>query len=232
MNWNPDYMQKMQWNGEIKTREDKERVAREIASKVKDGEVIGFGSGSTSLLAAYAIAERVREEGLKITAIPTSQEMEITCVNLGVQTATLLEARPDWCFDGADEVDPHGWLIKGRGGAMFREKLVMAASPVRYILIDDSKKVETLGEKFAIPVECQYESVQYVRERLFALGAQSVEMRLAKAKDGPVITEHGHFILDARFTNVQENLEQDLIRIVGVVETGLFIGFDPIVICS
>lgn len=232
MNWNPDYMQKMQWNGEIKNREDKERVAREIASKVKDGEVIGFGSGSTSLLAAYAIAERVREEGLKITAIPTSQEMEITCVNLGVQTATLLEARPDWCFDGADEVDPHGWLIKGRGGAMFREKLVMAASPVRYILIDDSKKVETLGEKFAIPVECQYESVQYVRERLFALGAQSVEMRLAKAKDGPVITEHGHFILDARFTNVQENLEQDLIRIVGVVETGLFIGFDPIVICS
>ena len=232
MNWNPDYMQKMQWNGEIKNREDKERVAREIASKVKDGEVIGFGSGSTSLLAAYAIAERVREEGLKITAIPTSQEMEITCVNLGVQTATLLEARPDWCFDGADEVDPHGWLIKGRGGAMFREKLVMAASPVRYILIDDSKKVETLGEKFAIPVECQYESVQYVRERLFALGAQSVEMRLAKAKDGPVITEHGHFILDARFTNVQENLEQDLIRIVGGVETGLFIGFDPIVICS
>ena len=232
MNWNPDYMQKMQWNGEIKNREDKERVAREIASKVKDGEVIGFGSGSTSLLAAYAIAERVREEGLKITASPTSQEMEITCVNLGVQTATLLEARPDWCFDGADEVDPHGWLIKGRGGAMFREKLVMAASPVRYILIDDSKKVETLGEKFAIPVECQYESVQYVRERLFALGAQSVEMRLAKAKDGPVITEHGHFILDARFTNVQENLEQDLIRIVGVVETGLFIGFDPIVICS
>ena len=232
MNWNPDYMQKMQWNGEIKNREDKETDAREIASKVKDGEVIGFGSGSTSLLAAYAIAERVREEGLKITAIPTSQEMEITCVNLGVQTATLLEARPDWCFDGADEVDPHGWLIKGRGGAMFREKLVMAASPVRYILIDDSKKVETLGEKFAIPVECQYESVQYVRERLFALGAQSVEMRLAKAKDGPVITEHGHFILDARFTNVQENLEQDLIRIVGVVETGLFIGFDPIVICS
>ncbi len=225
-------MQKMQWNGEIKNREDKERVAREIASKVKDGEVIGFGSGSTSLLAAYAIAERVREEGLKITAIPTSQEMEITCVNLGVQTATLLEARPDWCFDGADEVDPHGWLIKGRGGAMFREKLVMAASPVRYILIDDSKKVETLGEKFAIPVECQYESVQYVRERLFALGAQSVVLWLAKAKDGPVITEHGHFILDARFTNVQENLEQDLIRIVGVVETGLFIGFDPIVICS
>ena len=153
-------------------------------------------------------------------------------MTLGVQTATLLEARPDWCFDGADEVDPHGWLIKGRGGAMFREKLVMAASPVRYILIDDSKKVETLGEKFAIPVECQYESVQYVRERLFALGAQSVEKRHSKAKDGPVITEHGHFILDARFTNVQENLEQDLIRIVGVVETGLFIGFDPIVICS
>lgn len=232
MNWNPEQMQNLQWNGEIKNREEKERVAQKVAAKAEDGQVIGFGSGSTSLLAVYAIAERVQKENLRITAIPTSQEMEITCASLGIPTATLLSARPDWCFDGADEVDPHGWLIKGRGGAMFREKMVMAASPIRYILIDESKKVESLGEKFAIPVECQYESLQYVREKLFALGAQSVEMRLAKAKDGPVITEHGHFILDARFTNVQESLERDLIQIVGVVETGLFIGFDPIVICS
>lgn len=115
---------------------------------------------------------------------------------------------------------------------MFREKMVMAASPIRYILIDESKKVESLGEKFAIPVECQYESLQYIREKLFGLGAQSVKMRLAKAKDGPVITEHGHFILDARFTNVQESLERDLSRLVGVVEDRALYRFDPIIICS
>ncbi|MBQ7915258.1 MAG: ribose 5-phosphate isomerase A [Firmicutes bacterium] len=232
MEWREESKQTMSWNGTISNREAKEAVAAQLAAKVQDGQVIGFGSGSTSLLAAYAIAKRVKEEGLNITAIPTSQEMQITCNNLGIPTATLLQKRPDWCFDGADEVDPHGWLIKGRGGAMYREKLVMACSPVRYILVDDSKMVKSLGEKFSIPVECQFEAVNYVREQLFALGAEYVDMRLAKSKDGPVITEHGNFILDARFTNVQEDLESKLIQIVGVVETGLFIGFDPIILCS
>lgn len=232
MDWKEEYRQTMSWNGTISNQEAKEKVAQRLAAKVKDGDVIGFGSGSTSLLAARAIAQRVQQEGLKITAIPTSQEMQITCNNLGIPTATLLQKRPDWCFDGADEVDPHGWLIKGRGGAMYREKLVMACSPVRYILVDASKMVQSLGEKFAIPVECQYESVNHVREELFKLGAEAVDMRLAKAKDGPVITEHGNFILDARFRNVQEDLENKLIQIVGVVETGLFIGYDPIILQS
>ena len=74
MNWNPEQMQNLQWNGEIKNREEKERVAQKVASKAEDGQVIGFGSGSTSLLAVYAIAERVQKENLRITAIPTSQE--------------------------------------------------------------------------------------------------------------------------------------------------------------
>ena len=232
MEWNEKYRQTIDWNGQISNQEAKEKVAERLAANVKDGEVIGFGSGSTSLLAARAIAERVRREGLHITAIPTSQEMQISCTGMGIPTASLLQKKPDWCFDGADEVDPHGWLIKGRGGAMYREKLVMACSPVRYILVDSSKMVQSVGENFAIPVECQYEAVNHVREELFGLGAEDVRMRLAKAKDGPVITEHGNFILDARFTNVQEDLERELIRIVGVVETGLFIGYHPVILCS
>lgn len=232
MEWKQEYKQTMHWNGTISHREAKEVVAAKLAALAKDGDVIGFGSGSTSLLAAEAIARRVREEGLRITAVPTSQEMEIHCSNWGIPTATLLSVRPDWCFDGADEVDPHGWLVKGRGGAMYREKLVMAACPKRYILIDDSKRVSQICEKFSIPVECQCQSVNYVREQLFTLGADRVEMRLAKAKDGPVITEFGNFILDAHFNEVPETLERDMKAIVGVVETGLFIGFDPIVLCS
>lgn len=232
MEWNEKVRQTIEWNGKISNQSAKEKAALSLASKVKDGEVIGFGSGSTSLLAAKAIAERLRKEGLNITAIPTSQEMQITCMNLGIPTASLLQKKPDWCFDGADEVDPHGWLIKGRGGAMYREKLVMACSPLRYILVDSTKMVASLGEKFAIPVECQYEAVNHVRQELCRLGAEEVTLRLALAKDGPVITEHGNFILDARFRNVQKDLEQELIRIVGVVESGLFIGYDPVILCS
>ncbi len=232
MEWSQEIRQTMSWNGAISNREAKEKVAAQLAEKVKEGDVIGFGSGSTSLLAALAIAKRVKEEGLHITAVPTSQEMQIHCDVLGIPTATLMQKKPDWCFDGADEVDPHGWLIKGRGGAMYREKLVMACSAQRYILVDASKMVQSLGEKFSIPVECQFEAANHVREELFRLGAEDVVLRLAKAKDGPVITEHGNFILDARFTNVQEDLEAKLIQIVGVVETGLFIGYNPTILCS
>ena len=153
MEWSQEVRQTMSWNGAISNREAKEKVAAQLAEKVKEGDVIGFGSGSTSLLAALAIAKRVKKEGMHITAVPTSQEMQIHCDVLGISTATLMQKKPDWCFDGADEVDPHGWLIKGRGGAMYREKLVMACSAQRYILVDASKMVQSLGEKFSIPVE-------------------------------------------------------------------------------
>ncbi len=233
MKWQEDRMQTMAWNGTISNREAKEKVAKELGAKAKNGDVIGFGSGSTSLLAALEIARRVKEEGLKVTAIPTSQEMEVYCSLWGIPTTNLTQARPDWCFDGADEVDPHGWLVKGRGGAMFREKMVMAATTgERYILIDPSKRVSRICEKFHIPVECRPEAVNLVRDRLFDLGADDVVLRLAKSKDGPVITEFGNFILDVHFNEVDETLETRIKAITGVVESGLFIGFEPTVLCS
>lgn len=229
MNWMEENMQKVAWNGQMSHQEEKQRVAQAIAEKVKDGDVIGFGSGSTSLLATQAIAKKVKEENLHITAIPTSYEINILCVQLGIPTTTLLEAKPDWSFDGADEVNANNWLIKGRGGAMFREKLNIVNSNVTYILVDNSKFVEHLCDTFPIPIECHPYAIHSIREKLFELGAESVEMRLAKGKDGPVITEAGNIIVDAIFRNVQEDLEVKLKSIVGVIETGLFIGYNVII---
>src|ERR1700759_4342411 len=119
MNWESNLIDQLEWSAEIINRSGKEKVAREIAAKVKDGDILGVGSGSTSFLAINAIAERVKTEKLDIKAIPTSLEISMFCTKLGIPLTTLFEHKPDWLFDGADEVDPNKWLIKGRGGAMF-----------------------------------------------------------------------------------------------------------------
>ncbi len=226
MEWNKQILQKPMWNNEISNREQKERIAKEIARIANDGDVIGFGSGSTSYLAAIEIANRIQNEGIKITAIPTSYEIKMLCTYLNIPTATLEEKRADWCFDGADEVDSNNWLIKGRGAAMFNEKLNIAASTKNYILVDDSKIVNRLGEKFPIPVECNPKAINLVKEELFKLGANEIELRKAVKKDGPVITENGNLILDVRFNEIKEDLERNIKNITGVIESGLFIGYN------
>ncbi len=226
MEWNKEFLQKPMWNNEIYNREQKEKIAKEIAKIANDGDVIGFGSGSTSYLAAIEIENRIQNEGIKITAIPTSYEIKMLCTYLNIPTATLEEKRPDWCFDGADEVDSNNWLIKGRGAAMFNEKLNIAASTKNYILVDDSKIVNRLGEKFPIPVECNPKAINLVKEELFKLGANEIELRKAVKKDGPVITENGNLILDVRFNEIKEDLERNIKNITGVIESGLFIGYN------
>lgn len=228
MEWNKDILDNIQIT-KISNIEAKQKIANRIAKRVKDGEVIGFGSGSTSTLAIQAIAKRIKKEKLNIIAIPTSYETEMLCTSLGIPTKNLNQAKPDWCFDGADEVDPHGWLIKGRGGAMFKEKLVMKNCSERHILVDESKLVNKLCKKSPIPVECTPEGLCYVKEQLLKLGATSCVLRMAEKKDGPVITEKGNFILDTKFKDVDETLEQKLKSITGIIETGLFIGFDVII---
>lgn len=229
MDWKKEALQRIEWNGEIKNIEDKQRIAKKIAKKVKDGDVIGFGSGSTSYLATIEIAERVKKENLNIIAIPTSHEITMLCNQLEIPTATLMQRKPDWSFDGADEVNDKNWLVKGRGGAMYREKLNIASSEVSYILVDASKFVDNICDKFPIPVETVPDAINYVRDELFKMGAEDVILRLAKGKDGPVITEHGNVILDATFRNVDETLERRLKAVVGVVETGLFIGYNVVI---
>ncbi len=230
MEWNKNILSKIDFE-DIKNEEEKKDVANKIANKIKDGDIIGFGSGSTAYLTIQAIAEKMQKENIKITAIPTSYEVELLCNFLNIPTTTLQNAKPDWSFDGADEVNQDNWMIKGRGGAMFREKLNIANSTITYILVDKTKLVKKLGENFAIPVECYPGSLNYVKEELLILGAKSVEIRKAEKKDGPIITESGNIILDARFDEISEHLEKDIKSITGVIESGLFIGY-PVEVIS
>jgi ribose 5-phosphate isomerase A len=213
------------WVGEIANREAKETIARSVAARARNGEVIGIGSGSTSYLTVIALGERVGRDGLSIVGIPTSAELGFACAAAGIVTSTLQALRPDWAFDGADEVDERGRLIKGRGGALLHEKAVMAMCPNTLILIDDSKLVARLGSRFAVPVEVVPYCVHHVIEALGGLGATEVTLRMAKGKDGPVITEAGNLLLDARFAAIDDSLEAAIAAIVGVVESGLFIGY-------
>src|ERR1700761_7497001 len=184
MNWQSDIIENLTWSADIINREGKQKVADEIAKKVKDGDILGVGSGSTSYLALLAIAKKVKEKKLHIKAIPTSIEISLVCSHLGVPLTSLYEHRPDWLFDGADEVDPDKSLIKGRGGAMFKEKLMISSSPVNYILVDESKKVDKLGSKFPVPIEVFPQALLHVEAELEKLGA-TLALRLAKGKDGP-----------------------------------------------
>jgi len=226
MNWNSDIINNLAWTDTIINKEAKQKVADKIAEKVKDGDVLGVGSGSTSYMALLAIAKKIKEQKLDVKAIATSIEITMVCSNLGIPTTTLFEHRPDWYFDGADEVDPDKSLIKGRGGAMFKEKLIMSASPVTYIIVDESKLVKKLGTNFPIPIEVFPTALLHVEQQLKALGANSLTLRPAKGKDGPIITENGNLVLDAKFDSVGKDLEKKIKAITGVIESGLFIGYN------
>ncbi|HTH82432.1 MAG TPA: ribose 5-phosphate isomerase A [Mucilaginibacter sp.] len=225
MNWESDIIKNLAWSGTIINRAGKQKVAEEIAAKVKDGDILGVGSGSTVYLTLFAIAEKIKAEKLNIKAIPTSIEIAMACTNLGIPLTSLYENRPDWLFDGADEVDPNHSLIKGRGGALFKEKLLMSSSPVNYIIVDDSKLVDKLGTKFPVPVEVFPSALPYVEEKLKVLGATSIILRLATGKDGPIITENGNLLLDVKFDHIGTDLEIKIKSITGVIDSGLFINY-------
>ncbi len=227
MEWKAHFYNKTTWNAEITNLEQKSRIAGQLAERVKHGEVVGVGSGSTSFLALQAIGERCVKEKISALFIPTSREMEMVCAALGLPVSSLVHHKPDWCFDGADEVDNDKRLIKGRGGAMFREKLVMQASPVTVILADASKQVTALGSKFAVPVEVYPDAVNLVKERIETLlSPKEIKLRLAVKKDGPVITENGNVILDVALNSIAAGTEKIIKSIPGVIESGLFEGYN------
>ena len=222
MDWNSEILKNVSWLVPISNRKSKQKVAERIASRVVDGDIIGVGSGSTYYLAVLAIAARAREERLHIRALPTSIEMALTCAKMGIPVTSLNENGPDWYFDGADEVDPNRHLIKGRGGAMFKEKLMMSASRQNYIIVDNSKLVEKLGTKFPVPVEVFPDALMHVEAELKKLDAYQVVLRPAQGKDGPVLTENRNLILDAKFENIDRDMEFKIKCITGVIECGLF----------
>jgi ribose 5-phosphate isomerase A len=226
MIWESSLIKNLSWSSEIINASGKQKVAQQIAGMVKDGDVLGVGSGSTVYMALLAIADRIKTEKLNVLAIPTSLEISMFCSKLGIPLTSLFENKPDWLFDGADEVDPNNSLIKGRGGAMFKEKLLISSSPVNYIIVDDSKIVDKIGTNFPIPIEVFPQALLHVEAELKKLGANSIVIRPAKGKDGPIISENNNLVLDCRFDEVPNSLERDIKAITGVIESGLFIGYD------
>jgi ribose 5-phosphate isomerase A len=226
MEWNSITNLGGTWTQQIQNLEAKQIVGKRLAERLQPGDIVGVGSGSTAFIAIQALAARSKQENIPFTAIPTSHEVGLTCASFGIATTSLMHKRPDWSFDGCDEVDGDHNMIKGRGGAMFREKLLMSVCPEVYILVDHSKLVEKLGQNFPIPVEVVPDSVPNIVELIQKeFKATKVVVRPAQGKDGPVITESGNIILDADFDNISPSLEKELKGIVGVVESGLFCGY-------
>lgn len=226
MDWEKTIIDSLEWGKEISNREEKQKVADKIASMVKDGDIIGVGSGSTAYLALLKIADRIRTEQLHIHAIPTSQEIKMACAKLGIPLTSLLEHKPNWTFDGADEIDPNHNMIKGRGGAMFKEKLLISSSPQTFIIADPSKMVSKLGSRFPVPVEIFPDALIHADQALRSLSPVDIKLRMAQGKDGPIITENGNLILDVWFNNIPDNLENAIKSITGVIGSGLFMHYE------
>ena len=204
----------------------KEIVAQEIAKRVKTGDVIGVGTGTTVDAALAAIGERVKAEGLRVTVVPTSYQSAWRCQELGF-TVMYPGYRGflSWGFDGADQVTKARWAIKGKGGAMLQEKILAKRCKHFVVIADESKLVEALGVGCPIPVEVVPSALILAEEELRKAGATEVSIRSGTGKHGPVITEAGNLILDASFSKITEALEGEIKRITGVVESGLFIGY-------
>lgn len=202
---------------------EKEAAGRAAAKLVRDGDVVGLGTGSTAYFAVVELGERVKT-GLKIVGIPTSVATAELARAVGIPLSTLDEhPEIDITIDGADEVDPQLRLIKGGGGALLREKIIAAASKKMVVVADSSKIVPALG-KFPLPVEIIPFARAVVEKKITSLGA-SCKLR-AQADGKPFVTDEGHHILDCSFGKIADPaaLARALNDTPGVVEHGLFIG--------
>jgi len=203
--------------------QEKEAAARSSLRFVKDGQVVGLGTGSTAAYFINLLGEKVKS-GLHIRGIPTSDRSRELALSLGIPLTTLHECQEiDVTVDGADEVDPQLRLIKGGGGALLREKIVASATKQMVVVADASKQVERLG-KFPLPVEVIKFAESLVARRITDLGAK-VELRM-DASGKPYLTDEDNHILDCRFGEIRDadELARVLSEMPGVVEHGLFIG--------
>ena len=206
-----------------------------VDAMVKSGMKLGLGTGSTAVHAVRRVGELLAQGALRdIRAFATSFQTEIECEKLGIPFYTLnsreLSGGLDLTIDGADEVDPRNFLIKGGGGALLIEKLAAYASSSFAVIVDESKLTEKLGMGFPVPVEVVPEARVQAARALEKLGAV-VSLREAVRKAGPVITEHGNLILDIRFGSPVDPsvMETELNQIPGVVENGFFTRNPPVV---
>lgn len=205
----------------------KKQAGYKAAELIRNGQKVGLGTGSTATHLVNRLAERIRTEGLQVQAVSTSWSTTLQCRQLGIPLLDMGEASHlDIAIDGADEIDPSRNLIKGRGAAHLLEKIVAAMADTYVIVADESKKVEKLGEKFAVPLEVLPSAIGLVTAKVEALGAKVVVRMGAPGKDGPVISDSGNLIVDAKFPGIADpaGLARKLETIPGILGHGLFIG--------
>ena len=209
----------------------KKQAGEKAVEYVKDGMVVGLGTGSTVEWSIRKLGELTRN-GFEIIGIPTSVRSEQLAKELGIPLSALLEhPEIDITIDGADEVDPNLNLIKGMGGALTREKIVASNSKQEIIVVDDSKLVKTLGTKSPVPVEVLKFAWNTCKRSLEALNSVPVLRMVASEK---YVTDNDNYILDCRFKGISDpkEIDQKINNIPGVVENGLFIGLTDIVVVA
>jgi ribose 5-phosphate isomerase A len=201
------------------------RIVGSVAAElVTDDMVCGIGTGSTVTFFITELGRRIREEDLRITGVPTSFQSRLLCREAGIPIRELADcAALDLAIDGADEVDPGLNAIKGGGAAHTREKVVAAMAAQFVLIVDQSKLVPVLGTGFPVPIEIIPVALSFVIETIKRLGGDP-QLRMGIRKDGPVVTDNGQFVLDARFpTGTDLRLvDRVLHQTPGVVDTGLF----------
>ena len=202
-----------------------EKVAQEIANRLKTGDLIGVGTGSTVARVLTDLGKILASQSKVVFGITTSMQSSQLCQEVGILPIDFAYSGVlTLGFDGADEIDPQLRLIKGKGAAMLREKIVAMRCKEFLVVADEAKLVNFLGERCAIPVEVIPSALQYVESQLLHLGAKEVKIRDGMpGKHGPVVTESGNLVLDAKFMAIPDTLERDIKSIVGVVESGLFL---------
>ena len=208
----------------------KRAAALKAADYVKDGMVVGLGTGSTAKHLVMALGERVKA-GMNLRGVPTSQETATLAEQYGI---TLIDADHQWdvdvALDGADQVDPSFNLIKGGGGALLKEKIVAASAKQFIVMIDHTKQVPILGGSFPLPVEVIPFGWGGTARQIETLTKSPVVLR--ERQGAPFKTEAGNLILDVQIAAVDQprELETALNAIPGVVESGLFVGQTDILI--
>ncbi|HUP28044.1 MAG TPA: ribose-5-phosphate isomerase RpiA [Chloroflexia bacterium] len=207
------------------TRALKHAAALKAIEYVREGMVLGLGTGSTAEYAVRELGDRVRQ-GLRITGVPTSDRTAALARELGIPL-TSLEENPhlDLTIDGADEVVLSTLdVVKGLGGALLREKIVALASGTEILIVDESKVVSRLGDKTAVPVEVVAFGWGAARSALEALGCEPT--RRSDKGGQPYVTDSGNYLLDCKFPGIAEpaQLARKIKQITGVVEHGIFAG--------
>jgi len=208
---------------------DLDALGRHALRYVKDGQILGLGTGR----AASAFIRAIGASGMKVRGVPTSRASADLARSLGIELVELRDAqRLAADFDGADEVDPRLDMIKGLGGALVREKIVAAASRKRVFLVGEEKLVKRLGARGNLPVEVVPFAAVFAAREIAALG---LKPKLRIDADGTdFISDNGNLILDCAVREIRSpvRLERDLLMIPGVVGTGLFVGLADLVLVA